>query len=739
MTRTMLAALVLCLGSATTQAEQKPQEKVPADKMLAVADAVADSLVRVEYTLKMDKGEAPAAAGWSYRCPHCSNWHAFDAGGVIGEERPFEVGGLLLTPTLVVTSDPLMHPRFVESIAVRFGEQVVEAKPAGVARSQNAIFLELAEPLAGAKPLAFDAEKEGPYLAVTHARAGGLWSTNVQPMGSELTVRETGRRFAPGVSGSLIVAADGTPVGVCMREDLPLDDSWKGSPADWPRVSADEMKGLIERLDEVSRRGIVRVDLSFRSPRQQPEANPYRYARHHRQEDNATERNVLGVLMDERTVLVLAKLDPRVTGRLERIMVHPAEGAAVAASFGGTLKDYGALVVRLDKPLDGALAMSDAVLADLPVEMVLAADVNLQGENRVAYLSHSRISGLEIGWRRNLYPDLRRGNDLFLFDDEARLVAIPMSRREPVSQREPYRHDRLLATPVGQVQPVLASLEQHVDTFNVPLTADEENRLAWLGVELQAMDRELARVNKVSHLTGDGETGAIVSHVYPDSPAGRAGVQVGTILVRIHAEGEPAPLDVKIEEPMQGMDFPWDRLDEIPEQYFDRIPTPWPSTENTFTRALTDLGFGRTFTADFYEDGELVTRDFAVEQAPAHYDAAARHKSEPMGLSVRDMTYELRRYFQKAADDPGVVVSKVEPGSKASIAGIRPYELIISVNDTPVRDVKQFEQLIGSGGDLRLLVNRMMSGRVVKIQLPAPEVQTATATQPAASQGVAGH
>jgi serine protease Do len=729
MRRILFASLIAALVS-TALAQEPPRDKPGYEEILAVTDSLAGSLVRVEYTLRMDKGENPQGGGWSERCPNCGNYHGYDYDEVIREQRPLEAGGFLLSPTLVVTNDMMMHPRFVQSVKVRFGQKVVTAKPVGVARSQSAVFLELAEPLAEARPLKFDAAAKAPYLAVTYSRIGGFWSIHAEPMAAEVTIQQAGRKFRKGVSNSVIVAKDGTPVAVCMREELPLDDSWKGSPEGWKIVRAEQMAGLLEKTEQVSKQGIVRVGLSFRSPRQ-GQQGMYRYCPRD-EDENATERNVLGLLMDEQTVLILANLDAKTTARLERIVVHPAEGKAVAAKFAGTLKDYGALVARLESPMQGAIKLSDAVLADLPAELLLSVQMKLQGENRLSYMSHGRISGLAIGWRQNLYPEMRGEQDIFLFDDQARLLAFPLVRRENVSAREQYSREEPRTTAAAQIQAVVAQLAQHVDASNVPLTQEEENRLAWLGVELQGLNRELARVNHVSDLTQDGEAGAIVSYIYPGSPAELAGVKVGTILIRIQAEGEPKPLNVKVEEEgMHGMDFPWDRLDDMPEEFYDRMPSPWTSAENSFTRALTDLGFGAKFQAEFFEDGKLVTRDFVVEQSPPYYDSAVRFKSEPLGMTVRNVTYELRRYFQKTPQDPGVIVSKVEPGSKASVAGIRPYEMVVSVNETPVTDVKQFEKLISQGKELRLMINRMTLGRVVKIQLNAPvESKMVVTTQP---------
>ena len=164
----------------------------------------------------------------------------------------------------------------------------------------------------------------------------------------------------------------------------------------------------------------------------------------------------------------------------------------------------------------------------------------------------------------------------------------------------------------------------------------------------------------------------------------------------------------------------------VPSAIRDRaaLPSPWPPVENALIRAITDLGFGTKYSIDFYHDGKVDTKNFTVEEGPANYESGARYKSEPLGITVRDMTYEVRRYLQKKPDDPGVVISKIEQGSKASIAGLKPYELITHVNDQPVQSVKDFERLTQGQTEIRLSVKRMTAGRIVKLSLNAPAPTT---------------
>jgi hypothetical protein len=193
---------------------------------------------------------------------------------------------------------------------------------------------------------------------------------------------------------------------------------------------------------------------------------------------------------------------------------------------------------------------------------------------------------------------------------------------------------------------------------------------------------------------------------------------MGWVLLRITAEGEPKPIEITIEtDRYADQPFPWDRLSEAPESVFDRIPTPWPSVETTLVRTLTDLGMGKKYAATFAHDGKIESKEFTVSQGPISYDSAPKYKHGPLGLTVRDMTYEVRRYMQKKDDEPGVVVSKIEMGSKASVAGLKPYEVITHVNDQEVKNVGDFERLAKDQAEFRLGVKRMTAGRIVKVSV----------------------
>jgi serine protease Do len=719
---------IITLWSALLVAASGVAAETKSPDPVALVKAVAPGLVRVEYHLQYDKADEPEGGLGSARCPNCGNFHGQSLREFLEQERPVDVPGFLVADDQVVTADPLLHPRFIKAITVRFRDQVVTAQLGGYAREHRAVMLALGSAFKEAVPLKFAAPAEGELHLVTYSRENGVWTASAQGFPKQVSVPEhdAPHRLTP-LSG-VAVKADGMAQGVLLGKRIPLGTAWQGSPRDWPLVSAGDFAKQTDRLQAAARAGLVRVGLSFRSPKggEGADGMQRRYGRGDDGDDgesgSGTERSVMGLLLANNQVLVLANLKARQTARLDRINIFGTDGAAVGGKFVGSLKNFGAFVVALEKPLAGTLQLSQADVSTWRDQLLLRAEVSVQGETRTDYFRAERLGSCEVGWQGRLYPEIDGGDvtDAFLFSPDLELIALPIAKREQVSVASTYGGNEVKLTPARYLAEAVAGLPGTADPSNVPVSEEEENRLAWLGVELQSMNQELARANGVSDQTRDGETGAIVTYVHPDSPAARAGVAVGAVLLRLKVPGQPLPVEVEVpEDYARGQPFPWDRLDEVHEQYFERIPTPWPAVENPFIRSLTDLGFGTRYTAEFFVDGKMTTQEFEVVAGPLHYNSAPRYKSEAVGVTVRDLTYDVRRYLQRKADEPGVVISKIEAGSKASVAGVKPYELITHINEQPVKSVKDFEKLVAAGGELKLSLKRMAKGRIVSIKTDA--------------------
>ena len=596
-------------------------------------------------------------------------------------------------------------------------KQRVGATIRAYAKEQNALILELEEPLAEAVPLRFSKDTEPPFWSLSYLHLNAEWTMSLQPLGGTTCVGDKRKGFVPLPSPGLIVDRNGAVTGACMNEELILGSSWKGTPLNWPLISATEMGSLLQRLEQICSLSLLKVTMHFRSPRNRP-GGMWAY---HNEREQETVQNAIGILVDKQRIMVLAGLSSGNTARLEQILVHhPAHKEALGARFVHSLSDYGSLIGELERPLDHAVPFSLTDIRDLRHQLLLSADVKVSGERRTVYLTHERINTFESGRKGMAIPELPGGSEsTFLFDLNGSLAAMPLIHRDKIAVRTRYSSEHPVLTGAGILDRVLGDLAKHSDPANVPVAEEEEMRLAWMGIELQPMTPQLAQINQVAHLTGRGENGAIVTHVYPGSPAAEAGIEPGFILLRLHLGGQPKPIDVRMEMDMayQDMGFPWEQLDELPEEYFDQIPVPWPSAENSLRRNLTEIGLGTSYRAEIYHSGKLVFRDFTVEQGPPNYRTASRHTAEELGITVRDLTYEVRHYLQRRSEEPGVVVSRVEPGDKASVSGIRPYEIITHINDSPVMDVEGFAQLVDGQRDLRISIKRMSTGRIVKMRI----------------------
>ena len=442
---------------------------------------------------------------------------------------------------------------------------------------------------------------------------------------------------------------------------------------------------------------------------------------------DATERDVPGVVVGENRVLVLHTMDAEATSRLEVVTVHPEGGDPVPAKFVATYRHYGAFLVETEKPIAGAVALSKAPVRSRRNQLLYVAEVRVQGEKRLVRSQHARFTSFSEGWRRQIVPEMESAANQYFFDEEGALVTIPVLRRLP-ERAQRWRNDEPIALPAEYLAPLLQDPAAHADPAIVPVVADREGRLAWLGVELQPLDRELARVNGVSAFTQDGRSGALVSYVYPGSPAAKAGLEPGLVLLRVHTPDRPKPVDVEGSDDRMSFraSFFEGMGEDVEERFGDMMGfQPWPSIETELNKTLTAIGFGKPITLEYANGGAVKKVELVVEESPVHYEAAPLHKSEPLGFTVKDLTYEVRRHYQldgtPAADGTrtppveGVIVSKVERGGRAAVAGLRRFDVVLRVNDAPVTDVAGFAKAIAVPGEIRLGVKDKLKERVVKI------------------------
>ncbi len=692
-----------------------------------ISPAVQAALVQVEAFIQASEGEEPNASGWSNRCPKCGEYHVNELDDVLKEERPATVAGYLVAPDRVLSADPMIHPRFVREWRVRLGDESVVARPSAWAADRKAVLFSLERPLSAGRPLAFSPAAAAPYSVLTYSRENDGWSSLIQPLGGAWLVRADGSRFRPAPFGSVALATDGTPVAPIFNELLPPGDAWKRAWAEWPWIEEAAHARLLESTKRVADASILLATLRLRPVPVQPgEQEDYGG-----DEDNkATAIHALALVVSPSRVVVLRGLAPAVTARLEGVGLALADGTTRAARFVASVTDFAALVVEPETPFAEPLRLADTAWTTQRERLLFAAEVSVAGEERRAWFGHRRCASVGTGFRGWELPDF--GGDaenLFLFDEEGRLVGAPLAQRAvPGAERWASKPDPF---PVQAARLLAYAGEPAAwaDTRNVPRSAEDERRLAWIGAEMQPIDEDLAAAHGVSAQTENGEYGALVTHVYPGSPAERAGVAAGDVLLRVLPAGAPRPIQVRAEAfAFSQQAFPWDRYDQIPDAYFDRIPRPWMSAETQLDKVLKDLGVGTAYSLDYARSGAVSTVSLVVEAGPAHYGSAKEIDAGQYGLRLRELTFETRRFFQIAEGQPGLIIARVNAGGPAAVAGLKPYEIIVTVNDGPVATVAEFEAALAKAGaePLRIGVRRMSQSRLVTLGASAAGGASAT-------------
>ena len=181
------------------------------------------------------------------------------------------------------------------------------------------------------------------------------------------------------------------------------------------------------------------------------------------------------------------------------------------------------------------------------------------------------------------------------------------------------------------------------------------------------------------------DKGAVVTRVFDDSAAAKAGLKADDIVVELESE-------------------PIATANEL----MNRIAMHRPGSKVE----VVVLREGKRKTIS-------ITLDKRPQEGTEAVDGVAKAQG-PLGLSVQTLTRQLATQLGYEGLS-GVVVDEVEPGSPADEYGIEPEMLIVEVNREPVRNVKQFNEAIAkakSKGKVLLRIRSEEWAKLVLIPLP---------------------
>ena len=725
--RTLLRPLVLAVALAAL-AGCAARTARDAESLTAVNAALGPALAKVAIYLKYDDGDEPQDVYFWDGSDSPSRPYGRSGGSLVDNQQPVMTSGFLLAEDVVLTEDPMLEDRFIDHIEVEMAGAKYGAAMEKFALNNDGVFLKLDAPVKGVACVKFEPEAAGPYRTVMLAPGrDGEWNVRVRGLNEREFIKPSGARYIASVSPALVINPDGLVVGASLSSRQPIDGDWKGSPLSWPVLTAAQYQAKLGEIKAAAHSGLLQVTINLRTTQSRRSTDFSSYE----ERGTPTEMQAVGLLLEPGKVLVLADMSRRDTARIESMTLSLGD-QSVPLTISAAMKHYGAFLAAYEADLPGAapLARADLDLSASLGRLFIGDNLSYEWDARDERLQRQRIYGTGDGFLGLKWPYVSVGSrDAFLFTLEGKLAFLPVKTRQQIQMqsegryypRRSYWEPSVLIMPVARLAAVLKDADA-LDTSYKPLSEEQSKRLAWLGIETQDISRDLARAKDAALETKGGDVGSLVAHVYKDSPADRAGVKAGDIFVRFSVPGQVKPVDVQTYQ-QRDYEFPWAQLDQVPDIYFERLPRPWPSRSNALTAILTEVGVGNKITATFLHDGRERAVDFTLELAPVDFNSAASYEDKPSGLTVKDVTYELRHYFKMKDDAPGVVVAEIEPGSKASVAGIKPCEIVTAVDGKPVKDVAEFKNAVVNKGALSFTVKRMSQSRVVKISLPSTAPQ----------------
>lgn len=616
---------------------------------------------------------------------------------------PIEVPGVVVGEGEVLVADPHLEPEDRgEVFAVTWRGERIPLSPGGVlARAPGVLFT--GDPARLPPPVRFaEPDEIGAGTPLT-----GLWldrvfetiALNRSPASLTGELPDGGLLMAsPWPGGALLVDGKGRPVGVSLGGWL-----WRGGAGDgsfvglellrMPGVPEADLEAAYAAVRSRLGRATIRVRLEYRLPGKDDGGGFRPFSG---REDLADDEGY-GLLLPGGQVLV--PMDPgyRKIRQLSRVVAVFGEGAdlvEVEGEWGGSFAGFDGLVLRFAN-LPPETAPAELAPADglARYQLFFAATPERKfGKDAVKVVPARWLgdeSSIEKGRtvRRPAFDvDVPVGT--FLADAEGRVVGLATFEKDPeaVESATPSWYGGRLDMPVarvfraGEIATALSDSEGSFDPRAEPRSRLEAKRGVWLGVEFQYLTPEIARELGIQKGTRDGERGVLVNFVYPGSPAERAGLRVDDVLLYFLEEGKDEATDRK--ELLRPAYLQW-------RSSFGG-GVRFPSRSNELTNLLTGIGEGRTVLLALLRGGLVETRRLTLEQAPPDFESAAKANDDRLGLTVRDLTYEVRAFYRLPDDAPGVIVSRVESGSAAEVAELSVFDVVQRVEGRPVANVAEF-------------------------------------------------
>lgn len=194
------------------------------------------------------------------------------------------------------------------------------------------------------------------------------------------------------------------------------------------------------------------------------------------------------------------------------------------------------------------------------------------------------------------------------------------------------------------------------------LIAEGKVERGWLGVSIQDLDEPLART-----FGRDDTRGVLIARVLEDQPADQAGLRSGDIILSIDGKATP--------------------------------------DSKSLRSLVAELAPGRSVPCSVYRDGKTTDLEVKIGRyRVADTEAPLAPADGHLGLRLDQLPESTaRRHYDLERSAP--VVTRVEPGSRSAMAGLRRGDVILSINGREVETVADVRTTLReASGPVRLLV-----------------------------------
>lgn len=227
---------------------------------------------------------------------------------------------------------------------------------------------------------------------------------------------------------------------------------------------------------------------------------------------------------------------------------------------------------------------------------------------------------------------------------------------------------------VGRTQGFTIPINIAVEVKNKLLASGKIER-GWLGLILQPLNRSFATY------LGDPELeGILIADIDPDSPADKAGMRAGDVVLEFNGEKLGA-----------------EKEDDL----------------NSFTMAISRSEVGENGKLKIFRNGEEKTIEVTIGEKPK---VKEEEFETSLGFTVKEITDNVFRTYLLETKE-GVFVSYVEIGGIAAKGNLYEGDTIVEVNNKKVSDFETFRKLLKKCDDENFVLLKVIRGKDDKFAL----------------------